>query len=247
VANWNSLVTRKLFKGWGIKMAILTKDGYEAKEGSYYYLEDGTTVNLNECAFTNAGEPVFLVAPFYEGEAMSCNGDGGTHNEVSIPYEHEGEATLVKAIFKKAPTKKLGEKYAAKAKQVEELALTIGFLIAKMKEYTRVKGKLQGETEALKKTNDEHILKVNEQSELLKKIRVSIVDRSILNKKLEDMVAKKTPVEIGGSSRSITEAEYKRLQKISFMMDCLEASGIDNWQWYDESMKAYHKEYPEEE
>ena len=33
--------------------------------------------------------------------------------------------------------------------------------------------------------------------------------------------------------------EYKDLQRQSFMLTCLESGGVDNWDWYSESLKEY--------
>lgn len=41
---------------------------------------------------------------------------------------------------------------------------------------------------------------------------------------------------------TITKAEYQRLLDVEFKMDCLEAGGVDNWDWYSESLKDYYTE-----
>lgn len=41
---------------------------------------------------------------------------------------------------------------------------------------------------------------------------------------------------------TLTKVEYQRLLDRDFMLDCLEAGGVDNWDWYDESLKDYYAE-----
>ena len=38
--------------------------------------------------------------------------------------------------------------------------------------------------------------------------------------------------------RQITEQELRRLSKL----DALEAGGVDNWEWYDKSLKEWYAE-----
>lgn len=36
---------------------------------------------------------------------------------------------------------------------------------------------------------------------------------------------------------TISEDEYEQLQEAKMMLDALKAGGVDNWEWYDESLK----------
>lgn len=48
----------------------------------------------------------------------------------------------------------------------------------------------------------------------------------------------------------ITDAikEIKHLRQRSDMLQALEDGGVDNWDWYSESLKSYHKKYyPDED
>lgn len=38
---------------------------------------------------------------------------------------------------------------------------------------------------------------------------------------------------------SITKKEYSHLLDRAFKLECLENGGVDNWEWYGESMKPY--------
>lgn len=39
--------------------------------------------------------------------------------------------------------------------------------------------------------------------------------------------------------------ELAELRKMEFKMNCLENGGIDNWEWYGESLKEYYSRYPQ--
>ena len=41
----------------------------------------------------------------------------------------------------------------------------------------------------------------------------------------------------------ISRSELEQLKKDSFALRCLENGGVDNWDWYSESLKPYHKKY----
>ncbi len=40
----------------------------------------------------------------------------------------------------------------------------------------------------------------------------------------------------------INESEYKKLLRQARKLEALEAGGVDNWDWYDESLKGVRKE-----
>ena len=42
---------------------------------------------------------------------------------------------------------------------------------------------------------------------------------------------------------TITRKEYDSLKEDSFKLLCLEDGGVDNWDWYSESLKPYYKKY----
>ena len=41
----------------------------------------------------------------------------------------------------------------------------------------------------------------------------------------------------------IPRKEYERLQRRDDMLSGLEGGGVDNWQWYSDSLKDYHRKY----
>ncbi|MFA5758554.1 MAG: hypothetical protein WC942_04230 [Clostridia bacterium] len=42
---------------------------------------------------------------------------------------------------------------------------------------------------------------------------------------------------------TITEEEYNRLVNSAKFLNCLEACGVDNWEWYSEALKMFKEEY----
>ena len=47
--------------------------------------------------------------------------------------------------------------------------------------------------------------------------------------------------------REITEKRLRELEDSEAQLRALEAGGVDNWEWYGESMKSYNKEIEERE
>ncbi|MDB4507362.1 hypothetical protein N9064_00570 [bacterium] len=45
----------------------------------------------------------------------------------------------------------------------------------------------------------------------------------------------------------ITKEEYARLLKVDRKMDCLEAGGVDDWEWYGVSLEKFYQEEEREE
>jgi len=45
------------------------------------------------------------------------------------------------------------------------------------------------------------------------------------------------------STVSITKIEYDRLLRDSFALQCLEAGGVANWDWYWDSLEPYRAKY----
>lgn len=43
----------------------------------------------------------------------------------------------------------------------------------------------------------------------------------------------------------ITREEYDSLVRDSFMLQCLQDQGVDNWSGYEDAQKAYAEEYPD--
>jgi len=49
-----------------------------------------------------------------------------------------------------------------------------------------------------------------------------------------------------GSKVEITEKEYKSLLRDSAILRALEAGGVDNWEWYGESLSSFWEENDDE-
>ena len=45
---------------------------------------------------------------------------------------------------------------------------------------------------------------------------------------------------------TITKKEYEQLTYDSRKLEALEAGGVDNWEWYDESLKEFREEEDED-
>lgn len=219
-----------------------TTDGHEIEIGAYYYLENGQVVILDVCATTHDKKPAFMVTPFYEGETMTVSGDGGSHHEYSADYEHEGELTLVKSIFKVAPMERLDETYKTKLMRIESLAVSFGE-IQKLLGLAHVKkAGIEREIELLSKTckrlkeNDLQAREMLDSTiELVNKKRNELSD-------LEDSIGDFIGTE---KETAINKTELQRLNKRDFELQCLENGGVDNWEWYSESLKDFNKRYPD--
>lgn len=46
---------------------------------------------------------------------------------------------------------------------------------------------------------------------------------------------------------TISASEYKKMQRDIAKLNALEAGGVDNWEWYGESLTEWHKENHKEE
>ena len=219
-----------------------TTDGHEATKGDTYYLEDGQEIMLNSCATDTDGKQCYLVTPFYYGETMQVSGAGGSHHEYSMDYDHEGNETLVYSIFCKAPTIKLEILYSEKLKRVESLSLTCGVLTSEKNLLERrEKAARKGFEDAVGIFETAKLQMIQAETDLVdyedkisdKRQKLSELEDSITGLKSEDV------------SSLISKTELQRLNKIDFKMSCFEAGGVDNWEWYDESLKDYRARYPE--
>jgi hypothetical protein len=218
-----------------------TNDGHELKKGHYYYLENGQCVILEEFATSPDGRDLFLVVPFYEGEVMDVSGDGGYHHEITVKYEHEGQSVLVESIFMTAPTEKLCSIYSTKLKEIEMLSLAIGEIRKTIQELKNTKAKTLIATKQA--TND--IASVNRTMDRILIERQKLEDQvNAARKQLskyEDAIA---TLKSNETTTVISVAELQELRKRDFKLTCLENGGVDNWEWYDESLSEYFKRYP---
>jgi hypothetical protein len=220
-----------------------TTDGHELKKNNYYYLENGQCVVLNEFATTADGRDVFMVTPFYEGEAISANGDSGYHSEITVPYEHEGEEILVAALFEKAPTAKLCSHYAAKVKEIELLSLAIGELKLRVQDMNKDKNAANlFRKDAIKQCETEKKILESLYSDH-EKINDDISKGRQKLSELEDSIAGIAISQADGMTTTSIR-DLQELRKREFKLTCLENGGVDNWEWYGESLKDYRDRYP---
>lgn len=46
---------------------------------------------------------------------------------------------------------------------------------------------------------------------------------------------------------TIPKTEYEEMKKAIMKLDCLEAAGVDNWEWYGDAMAKYREEIGEDD
>jgi len=216
-----------------------TTDGQEAVIGRCYYNEIGEQLMLDDCVANSQGNVKYLVTPIYEGDAMEvyCVGE---HMERTILYEHHGEQRIENAIFAEEPMKKLGEKTKKAVDELHYLALAVG-------ELAKIKESLQQETNklSLKKTSEEKrfetVLKtVKNAEESVVNVNAEISKK---RKELSELEDKMSAVREGEYAVHVSPQELSLLRKQSFKLQCLEAGGVDSWEWYNESMGKYLERY----
>ncbi len=49
-------------------------------------------------------------------------------------------------------------------------------------------------------------------------------------------------VKVEGSDKIISKKEYEELMDRNRKLSALEAGGVDNWEWYSESLSQYYDE-----
>jgi DNA repair exonuclease SbcCD ATPase subunit len=218
-----------------------TKDGVEVKKYSNYYLENGQEVVLNDFVTNSEGKTKFLVTPFYEGETMTVSCDGGSHQEYSMDYEHEGLEVLVDSIFDSEPTEKLGAEHKKVKKQIEELSKVVGFLAKKESDLNSLIFKSERETKEALKNKDLAIVELDKENDKLNKVAEKTQNRRQELSELEDSISSLKSEDV---SSLISKTELRRLKKRCFELECLEAGGLNNWEWYSESLKEFRERYP---
>lgn len=53
-------------------------------------------------------------------------------------------------------------------------------------------------------------------------------------------------VDYEGDNVTISKQEYEKLVADSNFLECLEQSGVDNWEWYDAARDLYATRYGED-
>jgi hypothetical protein len=212
-----------------------TTDGYEAIKGGYYFLENGQSVILEECATTDDGKTAFLV------ETMTVSGAGGEHHEIHGFYEHPADLTLAISIFKVAPIEKLDDRYQKKLSEIESLALSVGEIKKQLNKMSSEKFKIDRTIKDLYRDCEkakESMLQSKE--ELSKASELVNLKRNELSN-LEDLIRS---LKDANPSQTVSMDELQRLRKRDFELQCLENGGVDNWEWYSESLEEFRRRYP---
>lgn len=219
-----------------------TTDGHEAIKGQHYFSSGGQSVILEEVATTEGGKTAFLVIPIYEGEAMSANCDVGSHSEITIDYEHEGEPTLIKSLFKKAPMDRLDAAYKAELDRIGWLSVAFGEIKKILSKVSADRSEMERIVKELSKT----IEKSKEDDLQARKMLESTTE--LVNKKRQELSVLEDSIgalENSAASPPISAQELQRLNKADFKLGCLEAGGVDNWEWYSDSLDDFRERYPE--
>ena len=215
-----------------------TTDGYEIEINQYYYLENGQEVILNSCAEAEVGgKNAFLVTPYYTGKTMQGSVDGGYH------YEHKGLETLVYYIFKKPPVEKLSDQYKTELNKIESISITYGELKKKIMDFELSFLKYKTRLNDTKELYEQETKKLGELENQIRDVGETLKRKKQKLSETEDAVSfLKSP----DDTVCVDKKELQRLNKIDFKMVCLEVGGVDNWEWYSESLSDFHKRYPED-
>lgn len=220
---------------------VKTADDHEAEVNKYYYNSNGEQVFLNEVLINQNGDVRFLVVPIFEGEAMDARLYPGGHTEVMTPYTHEAMPVVIDAIYKDEPVPLLGEKITEAISRLTSIAEATGDLILREKELKVTFSKMVGVEKEKSKQIDELDKQIETKNELLANKMERLVEVKQKISELEDIACHGI---IPGRDITISQDELVKLRKSFFKLECLDAGGVDNWEWYDESMEKYFERYP---
>lgn len=222
---------------------VETTDGHEAIIGKTYYTIAGQEVSLDIHAKTG-DKDMFMVTPYYTGETMTVSCDSGSHSEHTADYEHEGDPILVDSIFVDPPIVKLSKKYNDFLSKLENLAISVG-VIEKAKnkidnQHTAVVVELKRKGLDLKILNN----KIAEANQSIKCIEEEVAVKKKTLATLEDSLS---TVNKGDENAAHIDKEcLHQLRMDQCELNCLKAGGVDNWEWYSESLSdhGFFKRYP---
>jgi len=217
-----------------------TTDEKELVRNGYYYTRCGQQVTLDDWAMGQNG-PVFIVCRFYEGEAMEgCLYPSG-HTEITMAYEHEGEVEPVNELFKDSPIFVVEERYKQKSDEVLSLCQSIGKLECEIKNSDKQLQELVRKNKTITSVtvNAERVLAALQESIETAKDELNEKKSQISN--AEDRLG---DLNKSGDEATISKDELGELRKDQFKLRGLEAGGVDNWEWYDESLNDFRARYP---
>lgn len=201
-----------------------------------FFLSNGQECELVDIGIFG-GKQKFLVRPyaFVELESMYAHCNGGYHQEVNCHGEAEvvGKEIVVDEIFKKPPTEKIAGEITAllveKAKLLSEIADTKKSTKETYAEKERAEKELAKMKQEVVAFKDEY----RKEQENLRELKESI---GVAQGRLSEYIRRT------GTSDSNEIAELKRKAD---KLNALENGGVDNWQWYDESIDRWNTENPE--
>jgi hypothetical protein len=204
--------------------------------GKYYCLANGQEVIL-EAIVVLGDKTKFFVIPFYGGYAMGCKLYPSGHTEIEVPYEVEGHPILVDNIFHDPLDPKIAED--RKKHDMELFRLK--------KEILNSQTNLQKAQEEEKEVKKEIADLLKDKEILLEETARIREERTQLEERAASLQKDLAEIEDGISKLSGTERDERLayLVKRDFELKCLENGGVDNWEWYGESLEDYRRRYGE--
>jgi len=203
-------------------------------------MDSGCCVILNEILINSKDKVRYLVTPYYEGDAMTCALYPSGHTEIEVPFEIEGEPIIVNELFNKEPLNKIGEKYKKLSEDITALSIANGNLCKENKKLEELNKTLNYEiktkTDSKDKAEKEKVLALINLTDIKDKVR----ENRQRNNELEATFSELEQTE---RTTTINKDELLQLKKDSYLLQCLEAGGVDSWEWYDEARTEYDKQY----
>lgn len=224
-------------------MNMETTDGHELKKGHYYYSRRGEQLLLKDWGQGLNG-PIYIVSRMYEGEAIGAELLPNGHHEFSVPYEVDCDPEPVSEIFKDIPMFVVNEEYRKVSEKVLNLSRTTGLLEGLAAERRRSVAKSEREEAETRRhidnLNGEAIRLAEENSQAKERLNSTITQIS----EAEDRLGSLNSLN-DGDYPLISREELGYLRKAEFKLQCLEAGGVESWEWYDESLKDFGERYPD--
>ena len=211
-----------------------TTDGHELKKNSYYYTEFGEEVYLVDFGANSEGKSFYVVTYLYEGEGVDFKLYPEGHTEINYEYSHETcEEKVLYQIFKEVPMVRVAEEYRNKAIEVAQLTVGIGELKVLQKTLENKVRALESELRPLEVKKDNLLKAIDASQDEYDEISGQVKELREEHRTLTKVVAESE--QVIGDSVSVSKEELMRLQERETLLDALEAGGVDNWEWYDES------------
>lgn len=230
---------------------VKTTDGEEIKKGEYCYTKEGTQAVLVDYAVMS-GEPKYMINLFYEGETFYGDFHQYYTVEADVPYEIEDEERpiLVGSVFAKPPTQKICKEIKQKNIEIQDKRNELSLVnkdfkcsldrLNKIKkvcvnlykqldplkaEYMQLKSDLTRIRD--KKYHAEgELWEIKNDIEAKRDYYTSLSD-AVLHFKMGNKDLEQIP----------ESSELVELRKRDRILSALEAGGVDNWEWYSESLK----------